>query len=135
MDVIDRDTAFVRGLVKYFTGKPCSRQHFSERYVSTGGCIECLHPGSGTKRVKRTYLLHPDDAEAIDATVEALRAARVSEPVPEIKARQPGEHLSREEREQNWLRQLRKHRQPWRPMPPAPWDPDYVAPEGSTPIL
>jgi hypothetical protein len=129
MDVIDRDTAFMEGLTRYFTGKPCSRNHLSERYVSTGGCIECLHPGAGGKRVKRSYVLHPDDAVTIDATVEALRQARAVETPPVIPKRLPGQLAPREERERNHLRQLRKHGVPWYPMPPAPGDPDYTGPE------
>jgi 5-methylcytosine-specific restriction endonuclease McrA len=26
---------------RYFTGKPCSRGHVAERYVSSNGCVEC----------------------------------------------------------------------------------------------
>lgn len=29
---------------KFFTGKPCRNGHVAERYTSTGGCVECLHP-------------------------------------------------------------------------------------------
>ena len=30
-----------QGLMKYFTGKPCKRNHIAPRYVSDGSCIDC----------------------------------------------------------------------------------------------
>lgn len=30
------------GLARFFTGQPCKRGHLSERYTSTGACVECL---------------------------------------------------------------------------------------------
>jgi hypothetical protein len=34
------------GLKRYFTGQPCSAGHVAERYVSMGGCCECVRLGS-----------------------------------------------------------------------------------------
>lgn len=31
------------GLNKYFTGKPCSNGHVSERYVQSGSCSQCIN--------------------------------------------------------------------------------------------
>lgn len=40
--MIDRSSARNSGAIKYFTGKPCSRGHISERYVVNSMCSECL---------------------------------------------------------------------------------------------
>ena len=41
MEIISRKEAIGKGLKRYFTGKPCSKGHLSERYVSNPRCIEC----------------------------------------------------------------------------------------------
>lgn len=40
-EVISRDEAKVRGLVRFFTGQPCRNGHVSERLVSNKLCCEC----------------------------------------------------------------------------------------------
>jgi hypothetical protein len=40
--MISRATAKARGLLRYFTGRPCPRGHVTERYVSSHGCMECV---------------------------------------------------------------------------------------------
>lgn len=40
--VISRKAAHVAGLKRFFTGEPCVHGHVSERYVSSGNCIECV---------------------------------------------------------------------------------------------
>ena len=40
LTVISRKDARAAGLKRYFTGKPCSRGHISERLVNAG-CVEC----------------------------------------------------------------------------------------------
>lgn len=54
-EIINRKDALERGLVKYFTGKSCKKNHISLRYVSTGECVECLklrHSLEATKKSK-----------------------------------------------------------------------------------
>lgn len=43
MQVVTRDDAHLRGLKRYYTGKPCKRGHQCERFVSNGCCIDCIH--------------------------------------------------------------------------------------------
>lgn len=43
--VISRRAAFTAGLKRYFTGEPCRKGHIAERYVSTGGCLDCASAG------------------------------------------------------------------------------------------
>lgn len=40
--VISRSDATAMGLKAYRTGEPCRRGHKSWRYVSNGGCLECI---------------------------------------------------------------------------------------------
>lgn len=40
--IIRRKDAKARGLTHYFTGKPCTKGHLAIRFVSTGGCQDCL---------------------------------------------------------------------------------------------
>lgn len=41
MDIISREEALEKGLIRFFTGVPCKRGHISEIYVSGSACIEC----------------------------------------------------------------------------------------------
>lgn len=40
-EIISRQFAIANGLSKYFNGKKCIRDHISERFVSSGLCVEC----------------------------------------------------------------------------------------------
>lgn len=66
MKVISKAIAKQFGYKTYYTGKPCINGHFSERYVSTGTCIECLN---GTRKI-------PNSAPSYDW--ETLRQQIVS---------------------------------------------------------
>lgn len=41
IEIISRAEAKARGLVRYFTGKPCKHNHITERIVANGCCVEC----------------------------------------------------------------------------------------------
>lgn len=41
--IIPRAEARAQGLKRYFTGKPCSKGHVSERRVADCGCVKCGH--------------------------------------------------------------------------------------------
>jgi hypothetical protein len=41
-NLISRKEAHAQGLKRFFTGKPCKRNHISERNVKTGACLGCL---------------------------------------------------------------------------------------------
>lgn len=53
MEIIERQPAREGGLVRYYTGKQCVGRHFSERYVSTGNCIQCMKYSLGADRYKK----------------------------------------------------------------------------------
>lgn len=40
-EIISKEQAIERGLIKYFTGEPCVNGHVCERYVSNDFCFEC----------------------------------------------------------------------------------------------
>ena len=69
--IVRRRQALAIGMTRYFTGKPCSVGHVSERYVSTRGCIQCLamkqqnNASIHNARCRDWARRHPDrDAEA-----------------------------------------------------------------------
>lgn len=41
MEVMTRMQAAEKGLLRFYTGRPCKRGHLSERYTRTNSCIEC----------------------------------------------------------------------------------------------
>jgi 5-methylcytosine-specific restriction endonuclease McrA len=59
-----RAAAISGGLKRYFTGKPCKHGHVSERYASTGGCVECSRKhdsdGAGAERARLWRQKNPD---------------------------------------------------------------------------
>jgi hypothetical protein len=41
MEIISKQQAKLAGLLRYFTGQPCSRGHITERHTSSGTCVLC----------------------------------------------------------------------------------------------
>lgn len=54
MEIMSWSKARKLGLSKYFTGKPCSRGHVSERFACNGVCIKC-HKIISNKNSKKYY--------------------------------------------------------------------------------
>lgn len=52
MKIISRKEANSLGLTHYFTGKPCLHGHISERWVSTGQCVECRKENNACEKNK-----------------------------------------------------------------------------------
>jgi len=83
-----RKEAADAGENKYYTGKPCSHGHDSQRYTSTGICCKCN--AEGVKKYNKkmrtasnakaaglfTYPTHPDDVAALLAYAQALDIQR-----------------------------------------------------------
>lgn len=57
--VISRQAAHAAGLLRFYTGAPCRRGHLAERYVSTGGCLECASTGFKFRRNTFSHELAP----------------------------------------------------------------------------
>lgn len=43
-DGTERHAAWMAGKVRYSTGIPCKHGHIAERFVSNGGCVQCVSP-------------------------------------------------------------------------------------------
>lgn len=56
--IISRREALAKGLMFYFTGKPCQRGHICQRYVCSWGCCDCVSPGTRRGRPKQTREEH-----------------------------------------------------------------------------
>ncbi|EIZ8816807.1 hypothetical protein ACVZJR_003940 [Cronobacter sakazakii] len=61
MKRITQAEALDKGLTRYYTGRPCTHGHDSQRYTISGECVQC-----NTERAKR----------AAQARSEKLKAAR-----------------------------------------------------------
>lgn len=86
----DRSAARAAGHRFYLAAKPCRAGHLAPRYVSTGGCTECLRSAREEDRqVARAaataiyrgerlfaYRLHPDDVAAALAFCQGLDLQR-----------------------------------------------------------
>lgn len=57
-----REEAHAAGLVRYYTGKPCHKGHDCERYVSSGGCIDCVSYKAAPKKREAANLAWPSAA-------------------------------------------------------------------------
>ena len=51
--IVTRVEARATGLVRYFSGRKCPHGHVCERYVSSGGCVECLRGREKSYRAPR----------------------------------------------------------------------------------
>lgn len=90
MPIKDRQRAILEGRKRYFTGKPCSRGHVSERYVKGHMCVECAADKSRSEEKK-----------AYDKARYAERKDEIRERVMSWQKENP-ERLSRRKRE--WAR-------------------------------
>ena len=52
MEIISRKEALKKGLSTYFTGKPCNRNHISERNTINRNCRECVNENAIKRRKK-----------------------------------------------------------------------------------
>ena len=94
--IMKRREAAEAGQKRYYTGRPCSKGHDSQRFTSTGVCIACAsgYVREYNKRLTKTavavaagaftYPLHPDDHAAALAYCQALDLQRGR--VPQVPA-------------------------------------------------
>lgn len=60
-EIVTLIRAIVRGLPRYYTGKPCKNGHLSERITGKRQCVQCLHdrrPSDYKKYDAPRHLLH-----------------------------------------------------------------------------
>lgn len=71
MEIITKKEARERGLIKYYTGKPCPRGHIVERYVKNGCCVTCN--SDNATRTSRSEKLQNMMLDTVNITVEVPR--------------------------------------------------------------
>ena len=83
MEVIERWVAAVSDHPKYYTGKRCKRGHNSQRYTSTGACVQCRQMQYTVKKRKLTtnhvqvnLIMHKDDASRVRQYASKLKQER-----------------------------------------------------------
>lgn len=72
--VIKRRFAKTAGMTRYFTGKPCCKNHISERFVSSGGCIFCVE-----SRTNEWRSSNPEKARSLCSSWRSRNKQRVSD--------------------------------------------------------
>jgi hypothetical protein len=75
MEILERSEAAVRQLKRYFTGRPCRRGHQSERFTSSGQCIECMKKTVGLF-VRISVDVHQDDRASLEMFARQMAEAR-----------------------------------------------------------
>lgn len=82
--MLNRDDARSLGLKRYFSGLPCRVGHISERYVSTGGCIECH------ALARRAYAdAFPEEVKRMKKDWQNRESARMAQHTRNWRARNP----------------------------------------------
>ena len=71
----NRREAFVQGSQFFFTGRPCRRGHVTNRYTSSGVCVECNKLNLRAHNAKLR-----EEAKDRKQMREAIRAATSEEP-------------------------------------------------------
>ena len=54
MEIINKKQANEKALKYYFTGKPCKKEHISERRVDTGACRQCMIVNAHSWRINNS---------------------------------------------------------------------------------
>ena len=72
--VVTRAEALARGLSRYFTGKPCKREHLSERRLSDGECTACGYVNRMTWKAANRDKVNADERAARLRDPEKYRA-------------------------------------------------------------
>lgn len=74
--IIPREEARRIGMKRYFTGDPCIHGHIDERYVSIGGCAQCLREKTRLLRKDESYLEKERAAQRIKYHFDPRRRNR-----------------------------------------------------------
>lgn len=107
--VMTRRAAAEAGLKRYYTGKPCSKGHNSQRFTSTGACVKCAAGYSktyvGNLRKESNarlaglfvYPAHPGDHSALLAYAQGLDLQRGRVPKSLLRVNPEAEAVVREQ--------------------------------------
>jgi len=58
--ITDRRTQAAQGYARFYTGKRCIHGHDAERFVSNGGCVECINVKRARKTTDARNVRFPD---------------------------------------------------------------------------
>ena len=72
--------AFEKGLLRYFTGRPCIYGHTAERMISNGSCIECLKNKKKFRKKAKYDLVEVWRAKHPNKKIEQARRYRNKHP-------------------------------------------------------
>ena len=99
--IISRDEARALNLKSFFTGEPCKHGHVAERYVGSGGCVECV---CGRKREWRAA--NPEKARERDRECRRVWRAANLEKIRERDRRYARKYRAAnpERARENWRR-------------------------------
>lgn len=81
-ELITRKDAKAQGLLRYFTGIPCSNGHIAERYVRNCVCLTCdVSPKNSRRRIDHIAKLRMNKrvAKALERAVEDVRLGSTEE--------------------------------------------------------
>lgn len=67
-EIISRKVAHVAGAKRFYTGRPCNQGHLSERYTSSGNCIDCTTYKTPAKHVIARNAAWPKQSFAFGET-------------------------------------------------------------------
>lgn len=95
MKKISKKEARQQGLLHYFTGNKCLRGHVSKRYVSTGGCFDCVTE----KRIERR-----SDPQLLKREKELARIRRNPSYRPEPQSIEIPDHIEGKEKRRMYAR-------------------------------
>lgn len=120
--VVTREQAKASGLVHFFSGRLCANGHLSQRYVSTGACVECGRICSQKRRLlinsdpqkKEEYLhsLKSHYRKSAEKRRAASRKYRKAHPQTEESKKADAERRRRQYREN--IEHEREVRREWR---------------------
>lgn len=97
-DPISRKEARELGLLRYYTGRPCKRGHFAERWISTAMCVECLNQHNS--RWKKEHLAQ---CTAAKREWRSRNFERVRDYKREYYARSESERQNQAARARRWM--------------------------------
>lgn len=96
MEIISRKDAQMRGMNKYFTGKPCINGHVTYRYTTSSVCYDCLRKNRGDAKLQVGSINYRKDSDSHEAKISDIQRkfADISKSISESKSDLKMWHLS-----------------------------------------
>jgi len=96
MEIISRKEAQMRGMNKYFTGKPCVNGHINYRYTASSVCYDCLRKNRGDAKLQLGSINYRKDSDSHESKISDIQRkfADTSKSISESKFDLKHWHLS-----------------------------------------